>query len=440
MGALLTVVAATLIVSGLCSLFEATLYSTRVASLEAARDQGRHVSGANSFLRLKRHIGVPTSAILILNTIANTAGATVAGMSAADALGAHFIPAFSAALTLAILLFSEILPKTFGATHWKSLWPVVVWPLLFLEKVLKPLIWLTQTFSNLFIRRATSPATTEDEIVAMIRSGAHAGELNQTELQMLTAVFQFDNAQARDVMFPRRDAVCFDISWDLPRCLEVAKQTKHTRYPLCDGSMDNLLGFVHVKDLLHLSGDDVDMRSIARPLRRVPETMLARRLLREMQRAQPHIVAVVDEHGTTVGLATLENLLEQLIGSVQDEFDREGPELVREDEGVYLIRGAISVARLNVELDLNLSDTDASTLSGLVVAQLGRLPVPGDVAEIATISAEVVEVERDRASYLRVRVIDDEQDEDERAPAGDATNATDAPKPAAELNPPSESK
>lgn len=413
MSALLAVVAITLLVSALCSLFEATLYSTRVATLEAARDQGRHKGGATSFLRLKRNIAVPTSAILILNTVANTTGATVAGMLAADALGEPWIPAFSAGLTLAILLFSEILPKTYGATHWKLLWPAVVWPLLFLEKALKPFIWLTQNFAALFVGKHTQPATTEDEIVAMIRNGANAGELSQNELELLTSVFRFDEAEAQDVMFPRRDVVSFDVSWDLARCLEVANESNHTRYPLRDGSMDAIVGLIHVKDLLRCVGQpEVDLVSIARPLRRVPATMPARALLQEMRRAQPHMVAVVDEHGTVVGLATLENLFEQLVGAVQDEFDIEDPQIVTAEQGGHVVSGAIPVNRLNVELDLDLPDADASTLSGLIVIELGRLPEPGDEVTLGSMHAQVLEVGSDRASRVHVQVTEPDADDE----------------------------
>jgi len=409
MTALLTVIGLTLLVSAVCSLLEATLYSTRVASLEAARDQGRHVSGAKQFLRLKRNIGIPTSAILILNTVANTTGATVAGMMAAEALGAQYISLFSAGLTLAILLLAEILPKTYGATHWRTLWPLVVWPLLGLEKVLRPLIWVTQSFAALFTGKTEAPATTEDEIVAMIRMGANAGELSANELQLLTSVFLFDDAHARDVMFPRHEAVFFDVSWDLKRCIDTVIKTGHTRYPLCEVSLESVMGLVHVKDLFAEVGkENVDLRSLARPLERVPESMPLRTLFEGMRKAKP-MAAVVDELGTVGGFATLENALEQLVGAVQDEFDQEVPDIVHEAQGACVVTGSLTLHRINVELDLNLSHPEASTISGLVVAALGRLPTPGDTASFKGARAEVLEVDDDRATRLRLQVLDDSE-------------------------------
>ncbi len=176
----------------------------------------------------------------------------------------------------------------------------------------------------------------------------------------------------------------------------------------CEGSMDNPVGLVHVKDLLrHIGKKPIDLRSIARPLRRVPETMPARSLLHEMQKAGPHMVAVVDEHGTTVGLATLETLLEQIVGPVEDEFDEELPELEVAGESEYRVRGSISMRRLSVELELDLSGSSASTLSGHVVAHLGRFPVVGDVCEFDGMSVEVVQVDKGRATQLLVRTLDE---------------------------------
>lgn len=407
MSALVIVVVLTLLVSGLCSLFEAALYSTRAAVLEAARDQGRHVAGAIRFLEFKQKIAVPTSAILILNTVANTAGAAVAGMLAAEVFGDDHIMAFSAMLTVSILFLSEILPKTYGAVHWRGLWPIIIWPLAVMAKILSPLIRITIWFSNVFTSHQGTVTTTEDEIVAMIRMGASAGELNRTEYQLLTSVFRFDETHVGEIMVPRVDVVHLDVSWPLERWIEIIRETHHTRYPLCDGSLDELIGFVHVKDLLGVTPDEsFDWQTVVRRMRKVPETMRIRRLLREMQGAQPHIAAVLDEHGTVVGVITLENVLEQLVGEVQDEFDHHEPEIVPESENVYLIRGHVPVARLNMELNITLSDQDADTLSGLLVARLGRLLEPGDVVEIDGLRAEVLDVESNRASRVRLTLTD----------------------------------
>jgi putative hemolysin len=406
----LTVVFVTLLLSAVCSLFEATLFSTRVASLEAAKAQGRNVRKADAFLAMKQDISVPTSAILILNTVANTAGATMAGMLAAQLFGSGAVPIFSIALTFAILMFSEILPKTYGAVHWRHLWSVIVWPLLLVQRVLRPFVWLTEKFSSFITHGQTVDPTTEDEILAMIQLGAKTGHVSATELELLTAVFQFDEARVREVMVPRHEIHFLDVEWPLERCLEAIESGKHTRYPLCRGSLEDVIGVINLKDLvLYRELGALDLEAMARPIVSVPDTMPIRKVLRQMQRSQQHLSLVIDELGSVVGAVTLENVLEQLVGSVQDEFDSEEPQLISEEPGSFIASERLLLAQLNNQLDLRLVEPGVHTLSGLLAARLGRLPRVGDKMRIDEIEAEVLEVHRNRASRVRIIVVDEDE-------------------------------
>jgi CBS domain containing-hemolysin-like protein len=197
---------------------------------------------------------------------------------------------------------------------------------------LRPLIRVTQAFAMFFSGRHGAPAVTEGEIQGAIRLGRTAGELSASELQLLSAVFHFDETLTRQIMVPRGEVEIFDARWSLSKCLELVKRSRHTRYPLCNGSLDEAVGLIHLKDLLGGASEDaVDLPSIARPLRHVPETLPISRLLREMQITHQHMALVDDEYGTVVGLITLENVVEQLVGAVQDEFDTESPDVVPEE-------------------------------------------------------------------------------------------------------------
>lgn len=399
---LLVIVAVTLLTSAFCSLLETTLYSTRITTLEAAlRSEGRRRE-AERFLAMKRDVSGPTSAILILNTIANTAGATLAGMYAAQVLGASWVPAFSLVLTFLILFFSEILPKTYGATRWQAIWPHAVWPLTVLERSLHPLVRLTQAMAALFAGRHPHARITEDEILAMIHLGARHGELSASELPMLDAIFRLDRVLCRHVMVPRSEVVFLDIQWPVAWSLEVARRMRHTRYPVCDGSLDQVLGILHVKDLLGVAEERLDLRAFLRPVRYVPETQPLNVLLTEMQRTRQHMAVVVDEHGSVAGIVTLENVLEQIVGALWDEFDVEAPDLVAEGEGVYLARGGVPLERINRQLGLDLRAPSVNTLSGFLVARIGRFPRAGDVVNLDGVVAEVLEVEGSRAGKVRL--------------------------------------
>ncbi len=216
------------------------------------------------------------------------------------------------------------------------------------------------------------------------------------------AVLTFDDTICRLVMLPRSDVVFFDADLSLPECIQVVRHTKHTRYPVCERSLDHVLGVVHIKDLVG-ADPDTALRSLMRPPHYVPESMPISRLLRHFQAIRQHLAMVVDEHGTTVGIVTLENVLEQIVGPVDDEFDEQIPGIVPQDHGVFLVRGTTQVGDVNREIGLDLDCGEADTLSGVVVARLGRVPAQGDVVELRPgIRAEVVEVRGARAELIRV--------------------------------------
>jgi len=409
---LLVVAGLTVLISSMCSLFEATLYSTRIGSLEAERAEGKHARLAERLIAMKANIARPTSAILILNTVANTAGATLCGMFAAQVLGSVWVPAFSVGLTVAILFVGEILPKTYGATHWRTIWHLIVWPLTLMQKGFSPFIRVTQAFSGFFTGGMGVPAVTEDEIRADIHLGRKAGELSASELQLLNAVFHFDDMLARQVMVARRDVVFFDVHWSLEKCLEIAKDTRHTRFPLCIGSLDEVIGLVHVKDLLGLTDDDGILRSVARPIRHIPETLPISRLLREMQSTHQQMALVDDEFGSVVGVITMENVVEQIVGAVQDEFDSEPPEIVPEGADVFKVSGQLPIERVNRELGLDLYAPDVDTLSGLLVSRLNRLLKVGDRVRLRNAIAEVVEEQGGRATQVRMRLAQGDEDDE----------------------------
>lgn len=395
----------TVLISAICSLLEATLYSTRMSALEAEKADGERADKAERFIAMKADIAKPTSAILVLNTVANTAGATICGMLAARLLGAKWVPAFSIGLVLAILFIGEILPKTYGATRWKAIWHRIVWPLVVLQKALSPVVKITQKFSDLFSGARGTPTITEDEIQASIELGGQSGELTPSELQLLSAVFRFDDMLTRQVMVPRRDVVFLDVQKPASECFELARTSRHTRFPLCEGSLDEVVGLVHIKDLLGLAADEgLDLRSVSRELCHVPETMPISQLMREMQNTHQHMALVDDEYGSIVGIVTMENVVEQIVGAVQDEFDSEAPEVEQESPGVYLVNGSVSLERLNRELRLSLESTDVDTLSGLLVSRIGRLLEAGDTVELEGASAEILEEQGGHAVRVKLTV------------------------------------
>lgn len=335
MTALILVAFATVTISSICSLLEATLYSTRLATLEAAKEEGgRRARRAQRFIELKSDVAAPTSAILILNTIANTAGATVVGVLAVRAFGASALTPVSIGLTLAILFLAEILPKTYAATYWRRLWPGAALLVSGLVAALRPALWFTDAATSVLTRRPKA-AVPKGEIQAMIRIGQRSGCLNDTEAEILDATLELSEQRLEDVAVPAGDVVTLDSEATASDAVAQILRSQHTRYPVCGVRLDDCVGLVHAKDLLAAEPDQ-PLRALVRPIARIPGATALHLALRYMQSTRLHMVLVCDRSGTATRVTTLEDVLEQVVGPVMDEFDsqrEEAPEGDGPDRG-----------------------------------------------------------------------------------------------------------
>lgn len=322
---LLLVVCLTIFISAQCSLYEATLYSTRMGSLEAAKSKEKTKGVARRMIQMKRQISVPIAAILILNTIANTAGATIAGMYAHQALGTSMVPLFSVLFTLGILFFAEIIPKTLGAVYWRAFWPLVVWPIIVMKNGLYPFIFITEKFTTWLTRgRSTSPITEED-ILGVVRLGAKEGEISDWESLMVHNIISLENKQVEEVMTPRTVIFSLDVETPVADALDSAGAKGFTRIPVYHEDKENITGYVMIHDLgsaKTLSEPKTTLTAIAKPIASIPETTNCLTLLNTFLKKRRHIAVVRDEYGGVAGLVTLEDLLEVVLGAeIVDERD-----------------------------------------------------------------------------------------------------------------------
>jgi CBS domain containing-hemolysin-like protein len=243
----------------------------------------------------------------------------------------------------------------------------------------------------------------EEEIRALVLEAHLGGRLSRAEHRLINAVFEFDDTVCRHIMVPRSEVVFFDAEQPLSECLALARRTRHTRYPVCDGSLDRVLGFIHMKDLTGVAPEaPFDMKSVLRPPRKVPENMPISKLLRHFQATHQLLAFVVDEYGNVIGIVTLENVLEKIVGEVDDEFDVEQPNVVAEGSGSYIVLGRTPVNTVIEQLGLELDPGDADTFSGWLTTRAERLLEAGDRIEIGAAVAEVLEVREARATRVRV--------------------------------------
>jgi CBS domain containing-hemolysin-like protein len=231
----------------------------------------------------------------------------------------------------------------------------------------------------------------------ILTASGESGVLKDSEVDLVKHVFEFADKRAGEIMVPRVDMVYMDATWPLEKNLELMGGHTYTRYPLCEGGPDRVIGMIHVKDLVTLQRDGgTDLRSIKRELLFVPESKSIDQLLREFQLRKLHMAAVVDEYGGTAGIATLEDVLEQIVGEIHDEFEEPVAEVQPLEDGRYLIDGRALLTDLRVDHEIELPSGEAETVGGWVLERLGAIPKAGAVAESDGYSLEVREVDSQR--------------------------------------------
>jgi putative hemolysin len=247
---------------------------------------------------------------------------------------------------------------------------------------------------------------TEEELKTLINIGKEEGVLEEDEQKMLTGVFDLGETLAREIMTPRADMVCVELHTSLSEIIKMVSDNGHSRIPIYQERRDNILGILYAKDLLKVTqGMETNLRNLLRPVEFVPETKKIDELLKKMKAKRTHIAMVVDEHGGVTGLVTIEDILEEIVGEIEDEFDVEPPSLRTLSENAYLIDAGINVYDLNERLRLGIPEgEDYDTLGGFVVHLLGEIPRTGDSVSHENLTFEVTQAERKRVLEVKLTV------------------------------------
>jgi CBS domain containing-hemolysin-like protein len=317
-----------------------------------------------------------------------------------------------AIITYAHLVFGEQAPKYFSIQRAErtALW--ISRPLKLFMVLFRPLVWLVNASTNSVLRPwgiklgEEMEAHSEEELRIMISSSTASGELEPEEREYLNNVFDFGDRVAREIMVPRPDIEALKVDSPLPEMVDAAVFGRYTRYPVYEGDLDYILGAVHVKDLLRAAREnpgDFDIRSIIRDCLVVPENKPIEQILREFQKRKLQMAIVIDEWGSVEGLITIEDVLEEIVGEIQDEFD-EGEAAIEEiGDGVYSVDGRIPIIEVNEYFDLDLPHEDFDTIGGYVLGALGRPPQSGDSVEADGVTLHVKSVDGPRVSMLTLQ-------------------------------------
>lgn len=309
--------------SAMCSLFEAVLYAVPASHVEAlaaaGRPSGRILQG------LRANVDRPIAAILSLNTIANTAGAAVAGAIAARVFGTQWLIYFSAAFTLIILVLSEVIPKTAGVTFSRPLAVVIARPLQLLVVVFRPLIWLMQLVTSVITREGTKATVSGEELAVMARLGLRSGGIDANEAKVIQGVLSLASRTVRDIMTPRSVVYSLAAHSTVQEAHGDGGVLNHSRVPVFDEQPDDIVGVVHRRDVfatLARGEGDTPLQALMHAVDFVPDDMPADRLLDTLLSTRRHLSVVLDEFGGLAGVVTLEDALEEILGrEIVDEFD-----------------------------------------------------------------------------------------------------------------------
>ena len=332
-----------------------------------------------------------------------------------------FATAFSA-ITAAHIILGELAPKNLSIQDPLGILLTIAPPLLLFQRLTYPFVWFLNHVANWTLRlfgiKVTGEAEdahSEEEIRILMAESRRHGYINKTEYDFVDNVFDFSDKEVRDIMTPRTDMICLFLENSVEKNIHIALQERMTRYPLCREDKDNIVGFVHIKDMLEplCKGQQPNLRSIARRVLVVPETMAVSRLLKTMQQKRAQLAIVVDEYGGTAGMATIEDVVEEIVGDIQDEFDQERPVAERRGPCLYSVDAKLLLEEVNDILELNLEAENVETIGGWLYARVAPPPRVGQRTSCSGNAFFVEETENVRITRVLVKLAHELQEEHE---------------------------
>jgi magnesium and cobalt exporter, CNNM family len=379
---LVAVIGVLIVVSAIFAAAETVI--TRINKIRAYRLQEEGRRGASSLVKLAEDPPPYLNVVLLLMLLVHLGATTIATIVAIRAIGHLGEWVATIAMTLLLFVFAEVAPKTYAVLHTDqvALWlaPLSVW----LTRVFGPLAILLVKVANVVMPGKglpQGPFVTEHEIKALAEVASEEEAIEEGEKDLIHSIFEFGDTLVREVMVPRPDMVTAPVTSSLQDVLDLMLRYGYSRIPLYNETVDDIVGVVYAKDLLrhmHAGKQDAPLDKLMREPYFVPETKKVAELLREMQQRRVHIAIVLDEYGSTAGLVTIEDLLEELVGEIADEYDREEPQMEPLEDGTYRVNGRLPIDDVNELLDVELPHEEWDTVAGLMYGLLGAVPTQGE--------------------------------------------------------------
>lgn len=405
-----------LILSAFFSSSETALLSLKISQIRQLREKNE--KKARLLERIKKKINVILSTILVGNNLVNILATTIL-----TELTIEFFKGGSSTListvimTILILIFGEITPKTFATQNPEKVAVIVARPLEILSKIFKPILIVLNIITSFMIKLVggevdySGPFVTEKEIRSLVDVGEEEGVVKLREKEMIENIFDIDHIDVGDVMIPRIDIIAVSQDDSMETALNKITKYGHSRIPVYNDNIDNIIGILYAKDILPFvvskekEINETKIIDIIRLPYYVPETKKANKLLTELQQNKVHIAIVLDEYGGTEGLVTIEDVLEEIVGDIYDEYDNDEDMIEKVNESLYKIKADISLEDINELFNTTFPEEDFDSLGGYIFSSLGRVPKQEDTLEEQGIKMIVKKVVNRRIKVVEIKKI-----------------------------------
>lgn len=395
-----------IVVSFLCSLAEAVLLSLNPIRLETLRQQGRPF--ASSWLAMKQNVGRPIAAILILNTVAHTGGATIAGGAFDEIYGDEWLWLFSTVFTFVILFGTEIIPKVLGVTFNERLAPVIAPVLRFSITILQPIIFLTEFVSSLLKGKGEESGLSIADLQTLARVAKTKNLIEAEQENIILNAVKFHETKVQAVMIPREWIVCLSANLPVEANFEIAKNNFHTRYPISETeSVDDIIGYINFKEMATFAFDfkALKLEALIRPILHVRADANLNTMLKLFIAKRHHLALVKNTDGRVIGMVTLEDVVEEIVGDIEDEFDLSSTEIIQVGAQSWKAGGDVNMKLISEKVGVVCGETAASqTLAQWFAANTAQSLCPGCTQMLGPLRVTIQRVRRGKVHQAKIEV------------------------------------
>ena len=397
--------------SGFFSASETSLMSLSKIRIRYMEEEG--VKGAKLVSSLIEKSSDLLSSILVGNNVVNIAATSVSTSLFINIFGDGGVAIATAVMTVLVLIFGEITPKTIAANSPEKIAVIVSKPISIIMKITKPIVWVFNLLTGIIFKimgienDGVKPFITEEELKAMVNVSHEEGVLEIEEREIINNVFQFGDMQAKEAMIQRLDMVAVNIEDSYDEIIELFKSEKLSRLPVYQESIDDIVGILNIKDIIFLSDEEIQNFNIKNYVREAFFTYEFKKitqLLEEMKKEKSQMAIVVDEYGGTAGLLTIEDLVEVIVGDIDDEYDEEEEEIVKVSDNEYLVEGSTKISDVNEQIGINFESDEFDSIGGFIIGYLKRIPEENELIEVGNVKFSVESIDKNRINQIRIFV------------------------------------